>query len=85
MGKLFNLRYLDEEARRRWMKQEFPKILKQAKRLGAPVYFGDEASFALWVHCPTPGGAKDIKHRSRPQAYAKATKYLAPLNSLADV
>jgi len=40
--------HLDEEARERWMKKEFPKILKQAQRLGAPVYFGDEASFALW-------------------------------------
>ena len=40
--------HLDEEARQRWMKKEFPKILKQAKQLGAPVYFGDEASFALW-------------------------------------
>jgi transposase len=40
--------HLDEEARRRWMKKEFPKIVKQARQLGAPVYFGDEASFALW-------------------------------------
>ena len=40
--------HLDEETRQRWMKKEFPKILKQAKQLGAPVYFGDEASFALW-------------------------------------
>jgi len=40
--------HLDEEARRHWMKKEFPRILRQAKQLGAPVYFGDEASFALW-------------------------------------
>jgi transposase len=40
--------HLDEEARQRWMKKDFPRILKQAKQLGAPVYFGDEASFALW-------------------------------------
>ena len=40
--------HLDEEARQHWMQKEFPKILKQAKHLGAPVYFGDEASFALW-------------------------------------
>jgi transposase len=40
--------HLDEEARQRWMKKEFPRILKQAKQLDAPVYFGDEASFALW-------------------------------------
>ena len=30
------------------MKKEFPKILRQAQQLDAPVYFGDEASFALW-------------------------------------
>jgi len=40
--------HLDEEARRHWMKKEFPKILRQAQQLGASVYFGDEASFALW-------------------------------------
>jgi transposase len=40
--------HLDEEARRHWMKKEFPKIIRQAKQLGIPVYFGDEASFALW-------------------------------------
>ena len=40
--------HLDEEARQHWMKKKFPRILKQAKQLGASVYFGDEASFALW-------------------------------------
>jgi transposase len=40
--------HLDEEARRHWMKKEWPKILRLAKRLGAPLFFGDEASFALW-------------------------------------
>ncbi len=40
--------HLDEATRQRWMKKEFPKILRQAQQLGAPVYFGDEASFALW-------------------------------------
>jgi transposase len=40
--------HLDEQARQRWMQQEWPKILSQAKRLGAPLFFGDEASFALW-------------------------------------
>jgi transposase len=40
--------HLDEEARRRWMETEWPKILSQAERLKAPLFFGDEASFALW-------------------------------------
>jgi transposase len=40
--------HLDEEARQRWMEAEWPKILNQAKQLKAPLFFGDEASFALW-------------------------------------
>ena len=40
--------HLDEEARQRWMKEEWPKILEQARQLGALLFFGDEASFALW-------------------------------------
>lgn len=40
--------HLDEEARKRWMKEEWPQIVHQARQLGAPLFFGDEASFALW-------------------------------------
>jgi transposase len=40
--------HLDEAARQRWMQAEWPKILEQAQRLHAPLFFGDEASFALW-------------------------------------
>lgn len=40
--------HLDEEARRRWMESEWPRILNQAKQLRAWLFFGDEASFALW-------------------------------------
>lgn len=40
--------HLDEEARRLWMEQEWPKILAEAKACGIPIFFGDEASFALW-------------------------------------
>src|SRR5271157_1784975 len=40
--------HLDEDARQRWMKAEWPRILSQARQLRAPVFFGDEASFALW-------------------------------------
>jgi len=40
--------HLDEEARQRWMKDVWPKILSQARQMGAPLFFGDEASFALW-------------------------------------
>lgn len=40
--------HLDEEARKRWMEEEWPRILSQARQWGAPIFFGDEASFALW-------------------------------------
>ncbi len=40
--------HLDEEARRCWMESEWPRILNQAKQLRAALFFGDEASFALW-------------------------------------
>jgi len=40
--------HLDEEARQRWMKEKWPEILAQAKKMKAPIFFGDEASFALW-------------------------------------
>ena len=40
--------HLDEEARQQWMKEKCPEILAQARKIGAPIFFGDEASFALW-------------------------------------
>jgi transposase len=40
--------HLDEEARQRWMKAEWPQILNQARQLQACLLFGDEASFAWW-------------------------------------
>jgi transposase len=40
--------HLDAEARQRWMESQWPEILKQAKQTGASLFFGDEASFALW-------------------------------------
>jgi transposase len=40
--------HLDEEKRKAWMETEWPKILEQAKLLHASLFFGDEASFAMW-------------------------------------
>lgn len=40
--------HLDEEKRKAWMETEWPKILEQAKLLQASLFFGDEASFAMW-------------------------------------
>jgi transposase len=40
--------HLDEAARQAWMRQQWPKILAQARRTGALLLFEDEASFAQW-------------------------------------
>jgi transposase len=40
--------HLDEERRKTWMEAEWPKILEQAQLLHASLFFGDEASFAMW-------------------------------------
>jgi transposase len=40
--------HLDADARQHWLESEFPGILRQAQQLGASLFFGDEASFALW-------------------------------------
>jgi transposase len=40
--------HLDADARQRWMESEWPGILRQAKQSDASLFFGDEASFALW-------------------------------------
>jgi len=40
--------HLDEQARQRWMKEKWPEILAQARQIKAPIFFGDETSFALW-------------------------------------
>ena len=39
---------LAEEARQRRMKEEWPRILSQARQLEAPVFFGFEDNFVLW-------------------------------------
>ncbi len=40
--------HLDEAAHQQWMKNRFPEILAQARQIGTPIFFGNEASFALW-------------------------------------
>ena len=39
--------HLEKEARRHWMKEKWPEILAQARKIGAPIFFADEASFRL--------------------------------------
>jgi len=40
--------HLDEKRRQEWMKKEWPKILRKAKKMRAFLLFGDEASFPQW-------------------------------------
>lgn len=40
--------HLDEVARTRWRKRQWPAILRLARRQGALLLFADEASFAQW-------------------------------------
>lgn len=38
----------DEKKRQEWLETTWPSILKKAKKLGAYIFFGDEASFPQW-------------------------------------
>jgi transposase len=40
--------HLDEEARRKWLKEVWPQILRLAREKEAMILFGDEVSFAQW-------------------------------------
>lgn len=40
--------HLDEVRRQKWLREEWPQILKEAKRRKALILFGDEASFPQW-------------------------------------
>lgn len=40
--------HLDEAKRQAWIQQEWPQILKAAKRKNALILFGDEVSFPQW-------------------------------------
>lgn len=40
--------HLNETARLAWLEKVWPTILREARRLGAMLLFGDEASFAQW-------------------------------------
>jgi len=40
--------HLDQEAREQWLSSQWPEILELARRKGAYLLFGDEASFPQW-------------------------------------
>lgn len=75
---------LTEEACQRWMKEEWPKILSQARQMGAPLFFGDEAGFALWGSLSYTWAPRGQQPQVKRPDYAKDTKSLAPLSSLAE-
>lgn len=47
----------DPEAVERWKKTEFPKIQREAKRIGASIYFQDESGVRSDFHAGTTWGA----------------------------
>ena len=44
----FVLDHLDPERREKWLQEEWPRILLEARQQGALLLFGDESSFAQW-------------------------------------
>jgi transposase len=44
----FEASHLDEKKRQDWLETTWPEIQKKAKKLGAYILFGDEASFPQW-------------------------------------
>jgi transposase len=40
--------HLDEAKRLQWLSETWPALLERAKRMGALILFGDEASYAQW-------------------------------------
>lgn len=44
----FESAYIDEAKRKEWVLKTWPEIVNQAKKIGAYILFGDEASFPQW-------------------------------------
>lgn len=44
----FTSDHLNDEAALLWLEETWPKILRHAQDKNAPIFFGDEASFAQW-------------------------------------
>ncbi len=43
------------EAVKQWKEETYPEIRKEAKKVGATIYFGDEAAFGLIITVAPPG------------------------------
>jgi len=55
---LFRAMEQDPKRVRRWLKQEYPLIRRQARAVGADIYFGDEAGVRSDHHAGTTWGIK---------------------------
>jgi transposase len=55
---LFRAWQQDESRVTRWLKKEFPKLKAEAKRVGAKIFFGDEAGVRSDFHAGTTWGEK---------------------------
>ena len=55
---LFRALEQDPKRVRRWLEQEYPRIRRQAREVGADIYFGDEAGVRSDSHAGTTWGIK---------------------------
>ena len=55
---LFRALEQDPKRVRRWLEQEYPRLRRQARELGAEIYFGDEAGVRSDSHAGTTWGIK---------------------------
>ena len=77
--------HLDAACRQAWLHEEWPTILRAAKRRGGLILFEDEASFAQWGSVSYTWRGAATSPRCLPVASAKATRSLGPLSTLQDV
>ncbi len=66
--------HLDEAKRQAWIQQEWPQILKQARRRKSLILFGDEASFPQWGSLSYTWARKGEQPRVKTSGKRKAYK-----------
>jgi hypothetical protein len=66
--------HLDPERRRVWREETWPAILAEAKRRGALLLFGDEATFAQWGSLSYTWAPRGQQPEVRPCGKRKGTK-----------
>jgi transposase len=71
--------HFDEEGRRLWLEETWPALLAEAKRRGALILFGDEASFAQWGSLSYTWARRGQTPRVKTSGKRKAYKVGCPL------